>query len=222
MKSIAISSYLAPIQGSHSTYSTRVHLWQTGAKHECTLHFLHMLPPDIIVDPYELIDLHHSFNIFGVSNLELPVSAVQDFGTVLLLNASLPNRNENDIDITIDIPIHIRYGVPSSHNSHKTIEVKPPASFWACPTGSSEYVYDFPDIPSELYSPLKRAWPHPVSFFSAESMSTDTISIPVGGLEDLFYVELGTVGVIIVAFLYLLQKSVVVARTLQSQHFHED
>lgn len=125
-----LSFTLSPRRGFHSTLSAGIALYKAAPG--CSSFILYTLPPSIIVDRYELSDRNITFELWGESNLELPVFAVEQSDVTLLLSAmpAAPHLQE----VVVDVPIHVRYGPPLSRYAHyQSIEIPPPMCFWACP-----------------------------------------------------------------------------------------
>lgn len=128
-----LSSQLAPRQGFHTTFTTVLSTPRTSE--HCSLHLFFVLPPVVFVDPYELSNRKedYSFDFWGTSNLELPVAAVPDVYSALLLNLTLPQYavEQSAMNLTIDLPLHLRYqhlySVPTA------VDVQWPVGFWSCP-----------------------------------------------------------------------------------------
>lgn len=137
------SSFLSTNHGFHTTSTTRIVLDDDQEKlHLCSLYLLYILSPRIFIDPYELQNYKdaYTFRHWGTSNLELPVTAVNPDDAILLLNISLPtSAPSSTVNVTLDVPLHIRYGksAKSSEPSDIDVTIPGPSSFWACPLGKS-------------------------------------------------------------------------------------
>ena len=125
MSLTVISHSLQPQRGFHSTLSTILALDPPDS--DCSFFALYTFPQTIIIDRYELVDRRLSFEFWGESNLELPVFALdQTANSLLLINAT----NAHPKQVTVDIPVHARYGEPDMAQS---ITLSSPMCFWACP-----------------------------------------------------------------------------------------
>jgi hypothetical protein len=126
-------SSLGPSQCFHTVITTQViePQWPT----ECSLHMFFALPPHIFVDPYELASRQPAYTsiILGNANLELPIAAVPQADSGILLNISLPARSAADMNVTIDVPLHCRYGEPKLVAHRQDFGIDPPVVLWACP-----------------------------------------------------------------------------------------
>ena len=115
-------------KGFHTTLSTRISLHARHAYAACNLFVLYGLPPDVIIDSFELSNHGLQFEYVGNANLELPILGVgNEIGWLLV--AVDPEKE------MVDVPLHLRYGVPGKgHNPHHTIQLPPPTCFWGCPS----------------------------------------------------------------------------------------
>ncbi|KAF9228650.1 hypothetical protein BS17DRAFT_772296 [Gyrodon lividus] len=213
-ESIIISHSLDPHHGLHSTLSTNIGLDYPAP--DCSVFALYTLPPSIIIDRYELIDRHLSFEFWGESNLELPVFAVNQISNSLLLLNATPTDSRSK-EVSVDIPVHARYGIPG--RDRQSIEIFPPTCFWACPpsaTKSATFSLEPPIAHSAMLQASARF------LVSATSSHQSTfLEVPVAFLDDLSRVETGTAIIILVAFLWLVYRSWRVANALQSYHLKE-
>ncbi|KAL4065399.1 PIG-X [Scleroderma citrinum] len=230
--SALLSFALSPSRGFHSTLSTRIAL--NDAPPGCSTLVLYTLPPSIIVDRYELSDRDIAFELWGESNLELPVFAVNQSDVVLLLDVKPASNLQEAV---VDVPVHVRYGPPHSGDTHQSIEVPPPMCFWACPrSGTLHRLPTFPIVsdavavdasspftPSPLIdsSNMLRPFGHFLVPETAPLLSAAKLEIPVGSVHDLPLVEAGTATVVVLAFLWLLYRSWTCANKLHAQHFKQ-
>ena len=140
---VLLSSNLTPTRGFHASSTT--HLLLRGSRiHSCTLHLYFDLPAQLFVDPYELDHRRgsYTFERFGAGNLEAPVFAPGAGGpSGLLLNVTVPEGGESHEDddiLSIEVPLHARYGVPKTQTDGELIDevvLPPPEAFWACAEG---------------------------------------------------------------------------------------
>ncbi|KAH9914686.1 PIG-X [Fomitopsis serialis] len=201
-------------QGFHFTHTANITLRDAAETANCTLHVLHVLPPDVYADQYELVQRPgFSSSLRGTSDLELPVGAVDSEGSVLLLDVELPERREDGLELVVDVPMHARYGSPTfgDEPGYYMIKPVPPFGFWACPSSKQPVILDeiAPHIQSEMF---------PMSSLSiipdARSVPSPELVIPVGNLAELAVVDIGTAVVMLFCFIYLAIVSVRTARRL--------
>ena len=132
-------------QGFHFTLTTRLTPRAYPPAANCTLHLLHVLPPDVYADQYELAQRPglSAESLTGASDLELPVGAVDEGGSVLLLEVR--EGVGEDGELVVDVPLHARYGRPNLAGGYHTIQLERPTGFWACPqadlVNTSEFAY---------------------------------------------------------------------------------
>lgn len=223
-----LSSTLSTKSGFHTTYSTQISL--TESKNlipRCTVRLFYILPPRIIVDPYELANYKKSFtfSLSGTSNLELPVMAVNSNGSALLLNISLPKNFPLETQtVTIEVPLHVRYGEPlqSSKSDDGSVQLSWPTGFWTCPSSCKFHIFhnsrifltfqeaSRPSLPSSIPELMASFDPSSNTLLLTNPdlhLSPETIQAPIGDLADLKQVEIGTAAVIVLAFIYLLHVS---------------
>ncbi|KAH9830977.1 PIG-X [Rhodofomes roseus] len=219
-------------RGFHFTYTTRLTLRDPARTADCTLHLLHVLPPDVYADQYELVQRPgFSVTVRGTSDLELPVGAVGSEGSVLLLDVEVEERREAEMELVIDVPLHARYGNPSAADKPelRSVQMDRPVGFWACPSSSESYTRECLQ-PSHLCSGSgSMNVPHEIAphiqpdMFTTSSLSiiphspsvqASELVIPVGNLTDLAFVDVGTAITMLLCFLYLAVVSVRTARRL--------
>jgi len=139
-----LSSSLSTIHGFHTTYSTQITTNHLADLARCTCYLLHILPPRIFVDPHELAN-HRDFYTFRLSdksNSELPVTAVDSKNSALLLDVLLPKIFlPGTQNVTVDVPLHVRYGQPVQLDAWDdgSVEVPWPTGFWVCPSSCTSY-----------------------------------------------------------------------------------
>ncbi|CAD6502372.1 BgTH12-04964 [Blumeria graminis f. sp. triticale] len=139
--------FLGP-SGMHPTLELRIS--DTRVPHDfqaCRAHVLLTLPQSIFVDKYQLSDplflqnknLSALRRITDDIDLEAPAYNLPTWGSSVLIELATPEDNTNHnqpLDWTAQIPMHLRYLMPSSNSSGlRDIEVPYPVVFWACNSG---------------------------------------------------------------------------------------
>ncbi|KAH9946408.1 uncharacterized protein BXZ73DRAFT_95906 [Epithele typhae] len=201
MSMSSLDSALQP-QGFHFTVST-----------SCALHVLHDLGPDVYADEYELAQRpDYTTALWGLSDLERPLSAVPPDGTVLLLTAGLRPGSS----VTLDVPLHARYATPVSGDSaaYHTARLRRPLGFLSCPLDKPA------PVPDALLSYVSLpGWPTGSLALIHDAAPRDPleVTVPVGVLEDLKWVDVGTAAVMLAAFFYLLASATRTARRLAAK-----
>ena len=135
----SLSSSLDP-QGFHFSVSTTVRLGAHTDRSVCSLHILHDLPPHVYADQYELAQRPgYNSSLWGTADLERPVSAVDPRGSVLLLSVDGLHLSQLQHEtVTLDVPLHARYGRPTERQDAPlhTVALRRPLGFFACATDS--------------------------------------------------------------------------------------
>ncbi|KZT20251.1 hypothetical protein NEOLEDRAFT_1101055 [Neolentinus lepideus HHB14362 ss-1] len=193
-------SSLDPTQSFHSTLTTSITLDAGRSDTGCSLHITHAFPPDVFVDPYELVDQHaddYAFNLTGLVDVELPVSAVPPEGQTLSLRLIYPKDQKVGSQISVQVPIHARYGAPSETRYHDII-LSSPHVVWHCPgiQGSTDTNTETISIPLSTSDSL-------------------TLRIPVADPRHLSIVEPATAAAVLGAFLVLAYTFAVAATALR-------
>ncbi|KAJ7104436.1 PIG-X [Mycena belliarum] len=182
-------------QSFHPVFKTSI---SAAGFEECALHLHYTLPVMVFVDPFELGNRAdaYSFEYVGPSNLELPVAALPDESSALLINVV---GNQNDVEV----PLHVRYPDAAAAKPFRHTELPWPEAFFACPvTGPGTDA--LPIMPRPFATLFQNS-----SIFRlktpSESARVEVITTPVGDTADVALVELGTALVVLVSFFYLVR-----------------
>ena len=153
-----LSTNVAPSQGFHPISTNIIHFSTDSLPlAQCSLHLYFKLPPLLFVDPHELAQRNstYTFNHWGSRDLEKPVHALSEAerDSDVLLNVRLPPSISDDgrrgsdsgntvsqmWNMTIELPMHLRYGVPVSassisgaEKSYDRVHVDSPIAFLLC------------------------------------------------------------------------------------------
>ncbi|KAF8871033.1 PIG-X [Infundibulicybe gibba] len=128
--------------GFHRTISVTIpHL--TADHDDCTCHIYLALPAAMFVDPYELALYHEifTFEYWGTRDLERPVAAVSQADSLVLISPR--DTNNRTREITVDIPIHSRYGDlrlyerPGWNVGYQEVALEHPYGLMRCPISST-------------------------------------------------------------------------------------
>ena len=227
-------STLSTTRGFHTTWTTTVKLTRDLIQDEnCSLYLLYDLPRHVFVDQYELANYRgsYTFHLSGTKDMELPVTALVFTSSNLLLNVSLESEiGSEDLMVSVQVPLHMRYGQPGLFDYHEE-RIPSPVAYLACP-GSCAYRKRVPcQISNVLYSaatPISQpsaSVPSQISSLfnqrsvtvlssPSEAESHAILRIPVGRSDHLAIVETGTTCVVIFAFVLILRTSLRVAMRL--------
>lgn len=204
----------------------------------CALHSYLTLPSSIFADKYQLLTTDHLFlgshnlaslrAISGETDLEAPDWVTPRWGSNLLLELATPAEKDsakNDWEVTI--PLHLRYLKPSP-SGNRTISVPWPIVFWACTAeeGTKMGVNPFDRVNlgwDGLFGPKTMFYqltPSPVKEKDAtvqprlvEQLDVPVLEIKEGeeGISQIRTIEIGTVVVILLGFVWALWKLGLVA-----------
>ncbi|KAJ7112800.1 PIG-X [Mycena crocata] len=196
------SSALLQANSSHPVLSTSIEI--TADADTCGVYVHLVFPPLIFVDPFELANYRDSYTFehLGSSNLELPLAALNGSGSSLLIAVAVPSGGGS---VEVDVPLHFRYGTTSVGRSpgFQTAELEWPTVFLSCPSTYARHSSPPPQPPAEFEHLFDLSTSRIISIPSNQSSSTTVIQTPVGSQLDLPVVELGTVVIILLSFLYL-------------------
>lgn len=191
----------------------------------CALHTYLTLPSSIFGDKYQLSTTDPLFlqshnlaalrAVFGETDLEAPDWAVDRWGSNWLLELATPeNPDEVTGEWNVTIPLHLRY-LPPSESGYRTIRVPWPVVFWACTAegGTKMGINPFDRVNlgwEGLFGP--RTMFYQVHPGDEDVYIYEKVTVPVLQLDEkegLFRsktIELGTVTVIVLGFLWVLWK----------------
>jgi GPI mannosyltransferase 1 subunit X len=203
-----------PRKGFHPTLTTSIAA--TPPTSHCKLFISHKLPPHVIVDQYELAlrSKQYSAQIWGNTDLELPFVA-GSHGSLLLLRILELSGNT-----TIELPLHMRYGIPLSKARYGEVPLSSPLPFWACPDhtcGCHSYMFAYsfcliafpaspmlPEMPEEIALALHGSGLTPIYSKHGQATSTETILVPIGNPDDLPLIQVVTTIVLLMCSLHMM------------------
>ncbi|KAI8998942.1 hypothetical protein BD414DRAFT_433285, partial [Trametes punicea] len=211
--------------GFHFAITTTVSIPASPDAAKRKIHLVHDLDPHVYADQYELAQRPgYSAVLWGTTDLEKPVSAVPQNGSVLLLTADtshlLPGQSA---DIILEVPLHARYGRPVAgvhqNQAFYRVPLKRPVGFLAEGLHTT-HVTATTEMPEVLrpYASLD-GWPSPPLSLIRDISTADPLEIvlPVGVLDNLAWVDAGTAVVMITMFFYLMHASVKTARRISTK-----
>ncbi len=149
-------SEVKPTKGFHPISTSTVQLPRPSSLYRsCSLHLYYTVPPLVFVDTHELTERnsYYTYSHWGSRDLEKPVHALPDVSSEVLLNVPIPAQDEWDNDegetISVEMPMHLRYGSPRSTRSkedagdekaktqpYEEIRLDWPKAFFLCPSTS--------------------------------------------------------------------------------------
>ncbi|PVI07591.1 PIG-X-domain-containing protein [Periconia macrospinosa] len=185
----------------------------------CKLHAYFTLPSYVFLDKYQFNDalylashnLKRLRSIAGATDLEAPDWVTSQWGSAALFELAIPKSSETQNaqpEWNVTIPLHLRY-LPAADNSHTAVPVPWPVVFWACRaeqgTKMSVNPFDRLHLGYEALFGPKTRFMHipPIGGGNGTGGLVEWINVPVLDLRKSQWVELGTIGTVIVAFLGL-------------------
>ncbi|KAL5635665.1 hypothetical protein ACGC1H_004461 [Rhizoctonia solani] len=188
---------VSPTQGFHFVSTTTISGLDTFVPENCSAGSLQFVPPDFIIDEYELNQRYQEgygplCHVIGERDLELPVQAVGGRSAAIL--AEIPFEPE----VKIDIPLHPRY--PSPKNGVELSEPLLPWPWVIITCGAQEHVGQ--QLLDQLFSNktitsryilIAPDTPHP----------STPILVPTGNTSHQMWVEIGTLLSVSWAFTYV-------------------
>jgi hypothetical protein len=184
----------------------------------CKLHTYLTLPSGIFVDRYQFTDplFLQSKNIIslrslaGATDLEAPDWAIKQWGSASLFELAHPedDTNATEKDWTVSIPLHLRYQ-PANDGDQADLEIPYPPVFWACHADAGPQMAGNPFDRVHLgYDALFE--PHTRFMHVEPSVKwvqnrrlVRRVSMPTLERKWATWIEAGTVGTVVVAFLWL-------------------
>ncbi|KAL7416793.1 PIG-X [Mrakia frigida] len=215
------SSSLSPARSFHSSLLTTLSDLPSAPPPSCTLTFIYHFPSSIILDPYQIAQLHEdgalssprteeaTWRFFGETELELPVGRVGKEGNGLVLEFGRGTRVEK-----VEIPVHGRYlevlsegeeAERKGNDASREVEIEWPWVGWVC--GQAEETsasgHALPNLPPPFPSSLAALFPNTSTLHSIEPVTSvsspnpvSILTLPVGRASHLPYVEAGTTAAI--------------------------
>jgi hypothetical protein len=211
------NSFLLP-SGLHPTLQLSISGNQAPLdERSCSLHAHLTLPRTVFADRYQLQDplFLSSKNLSAIHyitpnvDLEAPAYTLPLWGSSLLLELSPPASSREE-EWAAEIPLHLRYLLPNEHGYQNT-SIPNPVLFWACTAeeGSKFTVNPFERVNlgyEGLFGPRTMFYhlsPESVGGLGDSERLVNVLSVPVLDLEKSTYVEMGTAGVVLAGFAWV-------------------
>ncbi|CEL09892.1 Putative Protein pbn1 [Aspergillus calidoustus] len=199
---------------------------------ECALHAYLTLPSSVFGDKYQLSTSDELFlkshnlvalrAVAGETDLEAPDWFVSHWGSSWLLELATPSQSDKNLeDWNVTIPLHLRYLHPSE-SGYRTAFVPWPVVFWACTAEDGTKMgmnpFDRVNLGWEgLFGPKSMFYQLQPSPTNEDAVLVEELNVPVltlqegGSLFQSRIIELSTVAVITLGFLWVLWKLGLVA-----------
>ncbi|CAO2649461.1 Nn.00g068460.m01.CDS01 [Neocucurbitaria sp. VM-36] len=196
----------------------------------CKLHTHLTLPSYLFIDRYQFTDalflqskhLKSLRSFAGATDLEAPDWVINQWGSAALFELAPPSAFPSeqvksasasasasaDEYWNVSIPLHLRY-LPASPTSHTRIPVPWPVVFWACRAEEGAKMaanpFDRVHLGYEALFGLKTRFMHvePGVAGNGTGQLVEWIDVPVLDTRKSGWVEVGTVGTVLMAFLGL-------------------
>lgn len=207
------SSFLSPV-GLHPKMQLSISpVSPPVSDRSCSLHTYLILPRTIFPDRYQLADpvflasknLSSIRHVSSPVDLEAPDYAMNIWGSSLLVELTSPKSSKS---FTAEIPLHLRYLAPTYNTSGLvSLELPYPVVFWACTAdeGSKFTVNPFDRVNlgyDSLFGP-KTMFYHASPKAGANERLMNIVTVPVLDLEKSSWVEMGTAGMVLLGFLWV-------------------
>ncbi|KAF2275203.1 protein pbn1 [Westerdykella ornata] len=184
----------------------------------CKLHTYLTLPSYLFLDRYPFRDdpvflSAHNIaglrSLSGATDLEAPDWVIGAWGSAALFEIAIPPSNKKqNTHLNVTIPLHLRY-LPAQNASHTRVPVPWPIVFWACNaeegTKMSSNPFDRRHLGFEGLFGVRTRFVHVPPAISSggdgNGKLVEWIDVPVLDLRGARWVEVGTVGAVVLAFL---------------------
>jgi hypothetical protein len=181
----------------------------------CKLHTYLILPSYFFIDKYQFTDplflaskhLNSLRSLAGATDLEAPDWVIKEWGSAALFELAHPDlKSPSSLggDWNVSIPLHLRY-LPAAPSSHTRLPLPWPVTFWACRAdeGAKQAAnpFDRTHLGYEALFGPKTRFMHVQPAVQREGV--EWIDVPVLDTRGAGWVEMGTVGTVVCAFLGL-------------------
>jgi len=181
----------------------------------CALHAYLTLPSYLFIDRYQLSDplflasqnLKALRALSGATDLEAPDWVIDAWGSAALLEIAESVRSPETNELTVNIPLHLRYLAPGSETPRgkRPVPVPWPTVFWAC---SAKEGSKFASSPFDrinlgfdgLFGPRTLFYQIPPA---RDSEGYTNLDVPILDLNQSNWVETGTVIIIVFGTLWV-------------------
>lgn len=183
---------------------------------ECTLNAYYTLPRTLFVDKYQLssanpqllesLNIKRLRDIKGEIDLEAPAWASDLWGSSVLIEVDTA-RHEEGKGLDVELPVHTRYQDPQNTTLAYT-RFAEPSVFWACRsedwTGRSKNPFHRVRLGYEHLFPEQTMFYH----LSPQEYGWKSLDVAVLDVGYADMVKVGTFGVIVAGFLWVLFKTI--------------
>ncbi|KAF8328857.1 PIG-X [Cantharellus anzutake] len=195
------STSISPTSGFHTESTVFIQHAPSAIPTNHCLFILYILPSAFFFDPYELEQRRQDgdlppFKVWGETNLELPLEAVDQEGSALLLSLSpdVPSL------ASVKVPLHVRYmpSVGSNDASMLALRVPWPSVFWVPYKNNCDVSDNINSLNLRNETPVIAVRPS-----NNEGDLFHTTTVPTANSSYLPIVEYGTFFGVLLAFIYV-------------------
>lgn len=208
--------------GLHPTLRLQIDVKQPPSNPTCALHAYLTLPSPIFLDRYAFSDplalSSHNIaalrSISGATDLEAPDWAVSTWGSAALFELKPPaeaTSSTSSLKFDVTIPVHLRYLSPNP-GGYSNVSMPAPVIIYACRAQDDEAPplstnpFDRRNLGYDGLFSDQTIFYHVPPAAGANGGLFTTIRVPVLDLDKAWYVQSGTVGVVLLGTLWLLWK----------------
>ncbi|KAK6350680.1 protease B nonderepressible form [Orbilia javanica] len=217
-QSIYMADFNRPT-GLHPKLEVTLALGGNSPADGCTLNAYFTVPQPFFVDPYQLEDekLMRSYGINkikvveGETDLEAPTWAMSKWGALVLAELDVEQylstweKKRSPMEFTL--PLHLRYMPTHPEKLSETATLPWPMVFWACPSEQwnkmSTNPFDRRMLGYDEYFPEETYFYHLTPKLINSTHSQSSLEVPILNSVDSQLIEWGTMGVIVVGFLWV-------------------
>ncbi|KAI9661664.1 MAG: protease B nonderepressible form [Bathelium mastoideum] len=233
----AYHAHIALPAGLHPTLKLTFHHSLRPPQAACALHAHLTLPRHFFLDRHQLRDplflasqnLQVLHALAGATDLEAPDWAVSQWGSAALLELAPPTPPDSPTaadsstagtvgEWTASIPLHLRYASPSPNETSQEAQLPWPVVFWACAADEGMQVagnpFDRTNVGFDgLFGPRTLFYHIPPlngkgMAGGEREMLVERVAMPVLSLDRAWYVEWGTLGAVVLGWVWLVWKLV--------------
>ncbi|CAO3695734.1 unnamed protein product [Umbelopsis ramanniana] len=196
---------VAPSSSFHPHLYTNITFNHAPSRLDCIFDIIYIIPREAFVDINQLNDLRITKHVvvLNETDLEAPVKEAARGGNVVAI------RYEADDylmllgqQVSIDLPLHMRYQKPDSLWSHQTVTIPTPKVGWTCLIDPPQKSSSIPPLPSIDFH-LERDSRTTFDEIESTAIGNMTVSVPVGRTDDIYTVQTGTFITVIVGSLWI-------------------
>ncbi|KAG2173224.1 hypothetical protein INT43_004598 [Umbelopsis isabellina] len=195
---------IAPAAGFHPHIYTNITFKHPPSRLDCIFDIIYIIPREAFVDANQLTDLKLSKHlvVLNESDLEAPAERVRGGNLVAVRYEAEDYLMSLGKEVTIDLPLHMRYQQPDSLWTHQTVAIPVPKVGWTCSIEPYQKPNSIPPLPSIDFH-LERDSRTTFDEIESSVVGNMTVSIPVGRTTDTNTVKIGTHVIVLFGALWI-------------------